>query len=145
MKSFLILTAGCLLAVSNAACQTQGVTSNYRSQWTNVDANVKDTTEASRTVLEDEGLKNVTASSTNVDGKATGKKADGATVNVAVERKTKETSQVSVTVGKLGDPSLGADIAKKIKNQAEGGTSTTRPSHSSTRSSRASTRSSSSD
>lgn len=31
-----------------------------------------------------------------------------------------EGSQVSVTVGTLGDPAVGAELAKKIKDKAEG-------------------------
>jgi hypothetical protein len=63
----------------------------------------------------------VTASSTNVDGKATGKKADGTKVTVSVKKKGDNSSEVSVNVGTMGDPSLGADLARKVKQRAEGG------------------------
>jgi hypothetical protein len=42
-------------------------------------------------------------------------------VNVSVKKENETRSQVSVNVGKLGDPDLGADLAKKIKDRADGG------------------------
>jgi len=54
-----------------------------------------------------------------VDGVASGKKADGTKIDVSI-KPTGNGSQVSVNVGMLGDPALGADIAKKIKVKAEG-------------------------
>jgi hypothetical protein len=55
-----------------------------------------------------------------VDGTASAKKADGTKVNVAIQRKDDTTSEVSVTVGTMGDPALGAQYAKRIKAKAEG-------------------------
>jgi hypothetical protein len=106
-----------------SACKSsheEGVKSSYRSQWVTVSADTQNTTEAAKAVLEAEGLKDVRASSTNVDGKASGKKADDTKVSVSIEKTGDKTSQVSVNVGTLGDPSLGAEIAKKIKDRAEG-------------------------
>lgn len=133
MRNLLITTTALSLSLGLAACQStheKGVTSNYRSQWTNVNADVKATTSASEAVLNDAGLKDVQSSSTNVDGSASGKKADDTKVNVAVRKEKETTSQVSVTIGTVGDPELGAELAKKIKDRAEGGssiTATTRP------------------
>src|SRR5947209_8713178 len=98
------------------ACQShheEGVKSSYRSQWTDVNADTRTTTEAARAVLQDEGLKDINASSTNVDGMAEGKQADNTRVNVSI-KKTDKGSQVSVTVGMMGNPSLGAETAKRI-------------------------------
>ena len=105
-----------------AGCQShseKGVTSNYRSQWTTVNADTRATTEAAKAVFMEDGLKDVAGTSTNVDGSATAKKADGTKVKANVEKKG-DASQVSVTVGTMGDPSLGANIAKRIKDRAEG-------------------------
>jgi hypothetical protein len=109
------------VALLAAACKSsqEGVKSNVMTQWTTVNADTAKTTDAARAVLEAEGLKDVTASSTNVDGKASGKKADGTKVTVSVEKKG-AMSEVSVNVGKMGDPSLGAEIARKIKDRVEG-------------------------
>jgi hypothetical protein len=96
-----------------------GVKSNLHSQWTDVSANTQMTTDAAKSVLNDQGLKDVSGSATNVDGKATGKMADGTKVNVDVKKMTDKSSQVSVTVGTMGDPKLGAEIAKKVKMKAE--------------------------
>ena len=103
-----------------ASSKQEGVKTNYMSQWTMVNANTTDTTDAAKAVLEAEGLKDVKASSSKMDGKATAKKADGTKINVAVAKKSDTSSEVSVTVGTMGDPSLGAEIAKKIKDKAEG-------------------------
>jgi hypothetical protein len=110
----LVLLAGC------SSSHEQGVTSDYRSQWTTVNADTRATTEAAKAVFMEDGLKDVSGSSTGVDGTATAKKADGTKVKAAVERKGDNASQVSVTVGTMGDPSLGANIAKRIKDRAEG-------------------------
>ena len=128
MKSLTTLTLALIATMLLSACQSkheEGVTSNYRAQWTPVNANTQDTTEAARAVLNEEGLKDVQASSTNVDGKATAKKADGTKVNVSIEKESDRTSQVSVVVGTVGQPALGAEIARKIKERAEGGTGRT--------------------
>jgi hypothetical protein len=113
------------LAVGTFGCQShheEGVTSNYHSQWTNVNGDTKTTTDAAQAVLRDMDLRNVTGQSTNVDGSAKAKKADGTDVNVAVRKNEGGNgSQVSVTVGMMGDPTLGAEIAKKIKDRVEGG------------------------
>lgn len=97
----------------------EGVKSNLHSQWTDVNANTMVTTDAAKAVLADQGLKDISGSATNVDGKATGKMADGTKVNVAIKKQSDKTSQVSVTVGTMGDPKLGADIAKQVKLKAE--------------------------
>jgi len=133
MKSAIVAFAALAFSFTLPGCQSsheKGVTSNYHSQWTSVHADVKTTTKAAESVLNDAELKEVSSSSTNVDGSASGKKSDGTKVNVAVRKEKESTSQVSVTVGKMGDPELGAELAKKIKEQAEIGSSsvsTTRP------------------
>lgn len=117
----------CLVAAAlavSAGCQSrheQGVKSNLRTQWTDVAADTRSTTEAAEEVLRDQGLKDVTSDSTNVDGTATGKKADGTKVTVKVQKKTESTSQVSVNVGTLGDPRLGAEIANRVKSRTDTG------------------------
>ncbi len=114
-------SATLLLAFTFIGCAShheEGVTSNYHTQWTEVAADTKTTTAAARAVLEASDLKNVTSNSTEVDGTASGNKADGTKVAVDIEKKDAG-SKVSVTVGTLGDPSLGAEYAAKIKVKAE--------------------------
>ena len=128
------LSAMCF--VGCASRHEEGVTSSYRSQWTTVNADTEAATDAAEAVLNDRQLKDVTSSSTSVDGKAMGKMADGTKVNVAVKKEGDDMSQVSVNVGLKGDPALGAEIARAIKTRAEGGGSDT----TSTRSTRSTTR-----
>src|SRR4051794_14522483 len=106
MKSLAyLITSALLLGLVGCASQhEEGVKSDLRTQWTNVNADTKATAEAARTVLEERELKNVNASSTAVDGLATGKMSDGTKVNVAIKKQTEASSQVSVTVGTIGDP-----------------------------------------
>lgn len=114
--------SGVLFAALLAGCKSShesGVKSNYMTQWAPVAASTKDTTEAAKGVFESEGLKDVTANSTDVDGKASGKLADGTVVTASVKKETDATSTLSVNVGTLGDPELGAELAKKIKMEAE--------------------------
>ena len=129
MKKLLPLSIFLAATIVLAACQSkhqEGVTSDYRAQWLSVNADTTATTEAARAVLADEGLKDVQASSTNVDGKATAKKADGTKVNVSIKKQSDTMSQVSVVVGTVGQPALGAELARKIKDRVEGAARTTR-------------------
>jgi hypothetical protein len=122
MKAFItgvVLALGSAAFVGCASSHEEGVKSNLRSQWTMVSADTMATTDAAKAVLEERGLKDVSGSSTKVDGKAMGKKSDGTEVKVAIEKEGTG-SQVSVTVGTLGDPTLGAEIAKAIKDKAQG-------------------------
>ena len=124
MRHALVLTVAAVLGLMTAACQStheKGVNSDYRSQWTTVNANTKKTTDAAKAILNDEGLQDVKANATMVDGTASAKEADGTMVNVAIDKITDNSSKATVTVGTMGDPKLGADIAKKIKDRAEGG------------------------
>ena len=110
---FLALTVGC------ASKHAAGVKSNYHSQWTKVAANTVDTTNAAKAVLESHALKGVSASSTAVDGVAKGETADGTNVKVDVKKVDAASSEVSVTVGAMGNPTLGAEFASEIKAKAE--------------------------
>ena len=99
------------------ACKTDtaGVKSNYRQQYTTVDATAPEATEAAKEVLESLGLKDVKATSTKLDGMATAKTADGTDVTVSVKRVTGSSSELTVVVGTLGDPQLGKTIVSKIR------------------------------
>ena len=111
-----------LVTIALLGCSStheKGVTSNYRTQWTTVAADTKVTTDAAKAVLKADDLKDVKADSTTVDGMASGKKADGTKVVVAIKKKDANSSELSVTVGTMGDPALGAEYAKKIKEKAE--------------------------
>lgn len=114
--------SGMLLVALLVGCKSShesGVKSNYMTQWTPVASSTQDTTEAAKDVFEAEGFKEVVANSTAVDGKASGKLADGTVVIASVKKETDATSTLSVNVGSLGDPALGAELAKKIKMEAE--------------------------
>ena len=116
-KAFFVAIALALVA----GCSTKsepGVKSDYKSQWTTVSSNTKATTDAAKAVLASYSFMDVQASSTDVDGKATAKKADGTVITVSIN-KTDNGSQISVDIGTLGDPSLGAEIAEKTKQKAE--------------------------
>lgn len=115
--SAMLVSVVCLFGC--ASQHAEGVKSDYHAQWTTVSADTKTATDAARTALQQRGLKEVMASSTGVDGVANAKMADGTKVAVDIKKLTDTSSQVSVTVGTVGDPKLGADIAKDIKMQAE--------------------------
>lgn len=122
--STLALTASLVLgAAAFTGCETDqaGVKSSYRSQWTNIDATTDEATQAAEAALNELGLNDVESRSTKVDGQAMGKTADGTKVTVSVARVTEETSQISVNVGRTGDPQLGkqiiADITDRIAQQ----------------------------
>jgi len=112
------LAAFVFAAVSLAlsACQTTspGVKSSHLVQWTSMAAGTADTTKAAEAVLNDLGLQEVESSSTNVDGWARGSMADKTLVKVSIARAGEASSDVSVKVGSLGDPDLGADVIARI-------------------------------
>jgi hypothetical protein len=110
-----------ILAIGFTGCKSSneaGVKSDYHAQWTMVKAGPEATTDAAKAVFEAEGFKDVTASSTAVDGKATGKLADGTKVTASIAKKDAG-SEVSVVVGTMGDPKLGANLAEKIRMKAD--------------------------
>ena len=118
-----------VLAVGSYGCASssdKSVKTNYKTQWTTVKGDVKATTSAAEAVLKDYDLLETKSSATNIDGMASGKKANGTKVDVTVTKATDTTSNLSVEVGALGDPSLGTEIARKIKARTEG-SATTKP------------------
>jgi hypothetical protein len=121
MRHTTIAAAAVAIALFIGACTStqEGVKTNMLEQWTTVAANTEKTTEAAKAVLEEHGLKEVTAESTNIDGKATAKKADGTKITVSIAKESGEVSKVTIAVGKMGDSTLGAELAKKIKEKAE--------------------------
>jgi hypothetical protein len=120
--AFLTIAFVVAIGTGPLGCQSKeaGVTTSLRSQWTTVKADTKKTTEAAKAVLEGEGLKDVKAESTMYDGTAQGKKADGTEIKVSVKKTSDNYSEVTATVGAMGDQSIGADIVKKIKDRVEG-------------------------
>lgn len=113
-------TLSMLLGVTNVTltgCATDapGIKSNYVQQWSTVNGSVEEATEAAEAVLSDYDLKDVTTTSTKIDGNAKGTMADGTEVAVDTRKLTDETSEVSVRVGTVGDPTLGTEIVQKIE------------------------------
>ena len=117
-----VCTLASLAFVGCASKQEPGVTTTGRSQYVTTMSDVKSTTDAAKGVMEDAGLMNVMAEATNVDGKVTAKKADGTVVKAFVTRDgtSDKMSKVQVTVGMMGEPTLGADLTNKIKMKADG-------------------------
>src|SRR4051794_8092466 len=99
MKRTILLSFITLLAVTVgcASKHESGVKSNYHSQWTKVAANTATTTDAAKAVLESHSLKDIKASSTNVDGVAKAEMADGTNVKVDVKKVDAGSSEVNVT------------------------------------------------
>lgn len=113
------LALAMLVSVGCKSSQEPGVKTNYRTQWTTVAADTETTAEAAKNVFMGDNLKEVSSKSTKLDGQAWGQKADGTKVVANIEKLSDTTSQVSVTVGTMGDPALGTDYATRIKAAAE--------------------------
>ena len=111
------LAAVSLVAIPACKTDDPGVKSNYVSQWSTVAGGPADVTEAAKDVLEDLELKEIESKSTNIDGWASGKTADGTKVKVDVKKAGETTSEVSVTVGTLGDPALGKEILNRLQQR----------------------------
>ncbi len=114
----LTLSAGLLLA-TGCKSDTPGVRSNYVQQWTSVNGDLSEATEAAEQALSDLDLNDVDSSVTQVDGRATGRTADGTEVAVDVKPVNDETSEVTVRVGTTGDPDLGNKILRNIKKNLD--------------------------
>src|SRR5688500_5609612 len=124
MRTFLLLA---ILAAAAIGCQSmhdRDVKSNYYSQWTTVKSDVKSTVKAGEEVFKEMELRDIKSEATVLDGSIDAKKSNDDTVHVTVRRRNESSSEVSITIGTLGDPSLGADLAKQIKNRAEAGPTT---------------------
>ena len=115
-----ILAVSAMSFVGCASKHQEGVKSTYLWQTVETTADTMKATDAAKAVLTAEGLMDVSGSATMVDGKAMGKKANGAKVDVTVKKLEAGGSKVSVQVGALGDPAVGAEMATKIKAKAEG-------------------------
>lgn len=118
------VTAAFALAAASAfvvlpACETSndsGIKTNYRSQWTRVNTDTETATQVTEEVFEELELKEIKATSTKVDGKVRGKTADGRDVVVDIE-KDGQLSQVAVNIGSIGDPDMGEDIIRRIRQK----------------------------
>jgi len=111
------------LSIGLVGCESKsepGVKSDLRTQWATVPADTRQATQAAADALRDQGLKNVRSDSTNVDGWAEGTTADGTKVKAAIKKQDNNTSQVSVTVGAMGDQKLGTDIVGRIRDRFGG-------------------------
>ncbi|MGN6505471.1 MAG: hypothetical protein ACTHM6_07910 [Tepidisphaeraceae bacterium] len=116
------IAATMLFALAAVGCESthqEGVKSDLRTQWTTVYADTETTTSAAKQVLMDNKLTDVSSQSTKMDGMASGVKADGTKIQCAIQ-KTDNGSQLSVTVGRIGSPKEGAELAAAIKQKAEG-------------------------
>lgn len=123
MKNICIAAVSAVASIAFVGCASsheEGVKSNLRQQYTSVAADTMTTTNAAKSVLEDHEYKNVTGDSTKDDGKAMAMMADNTKVNVAVKKSGTAGSEVTVTVGNFGSPTLGAKLASEIKTKAEG-------------------------
>lgn len=107
------------VVVALAACMTTepGVRSSGFEQYTTIERGTSESTKAAEEVLRDLGLQDVAASSTNVDGWASGKMADGTLVKVTLKRVWDNLSDISVKVGSFGDTPLGTDIIARVRNK----------------------------
>ena len=76
MKSVISgLSAALLLSALGTGCASshqEGVTSDYRTQWTNVAADTKTVTAAAEQVFKENELTDVSSEATQVDGMASG-------------------------------------------------------------------------
>ena len=113
--------AASLLALAAAVpgCQTPqpGVKSALGSQYAVVDASVEEATEAASAVLEEMGLGEVKATSTEVDGEVSGFTDDRTRVEVYVAEEAPGRTEVSVMVGALGDAATGTAVIASIRER----------------------------
>jgi hypothetical protein len=112
-----VVVAG--LSLVPLACQItpSGLKTSMFSQYTTIEAGTASATEAAEAVLEDLGLHEIEARSTNVDGWAKGLLSDKTPVTVTLERLGENLSQISVRVGSFGDTSVGQDIIARVREK----------------------------
>ena len=117
--NFLIAVAAILTAAAVGCQSGHEIQSDSMSQWTYVAATPAATAHAAKAVLNDMGLGNVQASSSEIDGSASGVYADGRVIHVNI-MKNDAGSRLEVAVGAGGDRSLGTMIVERIRDKAEG-------------------------
>jgi len=108
-----------LLGIGCSSNYQEGVKSNYLSQSTMVYADPETTSHAAKQVFSDDGLTDVSETATKVDGRVSGLMADKTKVQATIKQADKG-STLTVSVGNVGDPKMGAQWAAKIKQVAEG-------------------------
>ena len=126
MKKILRVVLPALLLLGAAAlpaCKTHrpGVKSAFGSQFAVVDAGVEPATAAAVAVLEEMGLEEVRATSTEVDGEVTAFKEDRTRVEVYVATEAEGRSEISVMVGAMGDAATGTGIIARIREKLGSG------------------------
>lgn len=92
-------------------------TKNYVGTYTtNIDARPDKVANAAKQALEDMALKNITVSSTKVDGKLEATTAQNDKVTVKIDQAGENVSEVSIRVGAFGDEAISKQIISKTKD-----------------------------
>jgi hypothetical protein len=84
----------------------------------NVDGTTSELTRAAEQALRDLDMKHIEASSTEIDGKVTGRSALDKEVKITIKRTTDKVSWVSVRVGSFGDEALSQRIFEMIRGKS---------------------------
>ena len=107
------VASGCLVA---AAAGGAAGYAWFRGEFqANVDAGPKAATNAAEKGLRDLDIKEIKASSTDIDGRVTGRTALDKEVVITIKRISEETSSVAIRVGTFGDEALSQKIYEKLK------------------------------
>jgi uncharacterized protein YcbX len=121
LSALLLIVATAALPLGLAACKTDtaGVKSNRLQQYTTVQATPPEVADAAAQVLQEMDLRNVQKQATSVDGVVRAQTARGDEIEVSIEREGQNTSEVTVWIGKLGDPDLGQDILQRLRQRLD--------------------------
>ena len=120
-NALLLATVTAVVPLGLVGCETDtaNVRSNRLQQYTTVQATPPEVADAAAEVLEGLDLRNIERRATSVDAVVTGETARGEGVEISVEREGQNESDVTVWIGKLGDPGLGQQILERIRERLD--------------------------
>lgn len=115
--SAVLVAVGLMGVVPMTGCSTSepGVTNVAGTINATVNGSPEKVTEAAKDTMEDLKLLSVSATSTKVDGTATGRTAQDAVVSISIQTAGENVSEVDIRVGSLGDKALSMKILDGIK------------------------------
>lgn len=122
-RRFLALSILSLAPFAATGCTTAGAAGPAGYTWYrgayegNVDGTTSEVTRAAEKAMRDLDMKEINASSTEIDGKVTGRSALDKLVTISIKRTTEKVSWVSIRVGSFGDDGLSQRIFDMIQTK----------------------------
>jgi hypothetical protein len=128
-KLFVLALAVVALAVTGCKTTQPGVTNNFGTLQTLVEAPPQAVTRAATESMQDLDLVVVSSQASNISGEVIGRTPDDSKVSVTVTPRPNNLCEISVRVGTMGDTATSQRIINRIKAKLYGAGSQNAPSN----------------